>query len=39
MVLQSRAILEYKYGVGAGEPLLGGSTALFDEYELRVNTD
>ena len=27
--------IEYKYGVGAGEPLLGGSTALFDEYELR----
>ena len=27
--------IEYKYGVGAGEPLLGGSTALFDEFEIR----
>lgn len=28
--------IEYKYGVGAGEPLLDGSTALFDDYELRA---
>lgn len=28
--------IEYKYGVGAGEPLLDGSTALFDNYELRA---
>ncbi len=27
--------IEYKYGIGEGEQLLDGNTALFDDYELR----
>lgn len=27
--------IEYKYGVGEATPLIGGSTALFDEFEIR----
>lgn len=27
--------IEYKYGIGEATPLIGGSTALFDDYEFR----
>lgn len=27
--------IEYKYGIGECEPLLDGSTALFNDYEFR----
>jgi hypothetical protein len=27
--------IEYKYGIGEATSLIGGSTALFDDYEFR----